>query len=168
MQCNCSAGTGHRLFQPARHPSYLTNNIVDAIGPLLLTITRGNNPPVSEAFGTLAPALTLPAFLFNLLFPPHWEAPRGLPNFLREGFTAEHVVRFFARYRGVSFCLFCSMGRNRLTHSFEIAQSKPDANNGLPCRTAKRATDGRCGTVGLVTHPGKPTVFEKQVSNICI
>jgi hypothetical protein len=56
---------------PPANPTYFTNNLIDAIGPVLLTITRGNNPPVAEAFGTPAPALTLPAILFNLLFPPH-------------------------------------------------------------------------------------------------
>jgi hypothetical protein len=53
------------------NPTYFTNTQIDTIGPRLLTVSRGNYPPVSEAFGAPAPALTLPAWLFNLLFPPH-------------------------------------------------------------------------------------------------
>jgi hypothetical protein len=55
---------------PPENPTYFTVTQIDAIGPRLLTVTRGNNPSVSEAFGAPAPALTLPAWLFNLLFPP--------------------------------------------------------------------------------------------------
>jgi len=56
---------------PPANPTYFTNNLTDAIGPVLLAITRGNEPSVTEAFGAPAPALTLPAILLNLLFPPH-------------------------------------------------------------------------------------------------
>jgi hypothetical protein len=56
---------------PPANPTYFTVTQIDAIGPRLLTVTRGNNPPVSEVFGPPAPALTLPAILFNLLFRPH-------------------------------------------------------------------------------------------------
>jgi hypothetical protein len=56
---------------PPANPTYSTNTIIRTIGPLLLTVTRGNNPSVSEVFGSPAPALTLPAILLNVLFPPH-------------------------------------------------------------------------------------------------
>ena len=54
---------------PPANPTYAVVTQTVVIDPLLLTITRGNNPSVSEAFGAPAPALTLPAILFNLLFP---------------------------------------------------------------------------------------------------
>jgi hypothetical protein len=55
---------------PPANPTYATNTQIDTIGPRLLTVSRGNNPPVSEVFGAPAPALTLPAWILNLVFPP--------------------------------------------------------------------------------------------------
>lgn len=57
---------------PPANPTYATITQVDSIGSLQLEVTRGNYPPVPAlTFGSPAPALTLTAWLFNLLFPPH-------------------------------------------------------------------------------------------------
>lgn len=56
---------------PPANPTYTTITQIIEMGPLQLTVTRGNYPAVSEIVGAPAPALTLPAILFNLLFPPH-------------------------------------------------------------------------------------------------
>ena len=70
----CSLTTQQVLVIDCPNPpgnlTYSTNTQIDTIGPILLTITRGNNPSISEVFGAPAPALTLPAILLNLLFPP--------------------------------------------------------------------------------------------------
>jgi hypothetical protein len=70
----CSITTQQVMTVDCPNPaqqSYSTNTQIDALGPRLLTVTRGNNPPVSEVFRPPAPALTLPAILLNLLFKPH-------------------------------------------------------------------------------------------------
>jgi hypothetical protein len=70
----CSITTQQVMTVDCPNPAnqtYSTNTQIDTLGPLLLTVIRGNNPPVSEVFGAPAPALTLHAILFNILFPPH-------------------------------------------------------------------------------------------------